>query len=152
MPSVSGSSTSKNQKTITKPVAQNSTLLAWQNTYWSPRCDSDVSLLLMSWRLFRQNAPWIWVHRDKKQVQYDYAHSGFFTMFRSHCCSSTKKQRTLNLRQETELFLKFNLSVDRMKLICWKRNKYQSKFPLACWFISNWARGNHLFGTWGFGY
>lgn len=71
-------------------------------------------------------------------------HGGFWAMFGSHACSSTKK-KPWELQQATELFLKRNLSVGRMKPICWERNKYQSKFPLACQLIPNWARGSaHL--------
>lgn len=81
------------------------------------------------------------VHGDKKQPHYGYAHGGFWATFGSHTCSSTKKQPR-KLQQPTELFLKCNLSVGRMKLICWERNKYQSKFPLACRLIPNWARGS----------
>lgn len=113
----------------------------------SQQCRPSGALLsLIARRAFGQNAPRTACVGTKSSPT-TATHGGFWATFGSHTCSSTKK-KPWKLQQATELFLKCNLSVGRMKPICWERNKYQSKFPLACRLIPNWARGStHL--CWG---
>jgi len=61
----------------------------------------------------------------------NYACSGFLALLRPRRCSSPTKTPP-DLREVTELCLTPSLPADKMKPICWKRNKCQNTFPLAC--------------------